>query len=397
MTSIYAGSKAALVLDAELRDLHTNLEFNDVSENIILQAYALYCGWSTRSWTFQEGNLPPHTFFATRNHVLRVSQAHDWKSSIALNMSRQLRTMNDAYYPSKLRNFQSISTGAVWNALLDRTSTSPESEGLILAISLGISPYGLGDSPQAKWIPTLIRSHYDLPIAILYNTGPRMHAVMERKPSTGQVGKLQLLKKALRLAQTHLSTQIRPVESELTSLVDVVVHARNRWIPSSIAGDYYAPNELGRVANRSGRLYLKNALPTSMVLIVRNQCIKEKVFYLSYPIATIGAVGYLRIERFYQPGDHLVENMLNAGQDRCFIMPPTSSAERIRGAELRVVNERKRLWRIQSDLETSFAYPLRIATTLLGDLEDAPKYAAELCTPHDIEMIYSKSDFKQSL
>lgn len=81
MSVIYASASPCLVLVSELQKIPIDLD------SLTLIAYINYCGWMTRAWTLQEGNLPKVLLFCLLDGLFNAEK----KAKIALEVA----TIND--------------------------------------------------------------------------------------------------------------------------------------------------------------------------------------------------------------------------------------------------------------------------------------------------------------
>lgn len=199
MNIVYSSSSYTLVLDAEMRMIPM------AADHTTKLAYIQCCGWTTRSWTLQEGCLSPSTVYAFSDGIYSHESArlavpqfatlppdscgpdHDfvalqfdslvqreiWTSSSVRNFS-----VWDHYKPDlpRRKNFLVRDRFAgVWNELLDRVSSLPADTPAIFANLLGVSAYEvLKRKTEQERIALIIRQQKVLPIELLFNTGPRL-------------------------------------------------------------------------------------------------------------------------------------------------------------------------------------------------------------------------------
>jgi len=276
MNIVYSSSSHTLVLDAEMRAIPVS------ADNPTKLAYSLCCGWTTRSWTLQEGCLPPLTVYALAdgiyshearhfgqqfgmgklNYAIRVASVLGKKRFTAPNLVMAVRGLTpevvarkfdfsvhrDIYTSFATRNFN-IWDGAyhpmlsgrttlhtrnkyaeIWNELLDRSSSQPADIPAIFANLLGVSAYEvLKRESEEKRVALIIRQQRILPIEILYNTGPRLRGTLhaQRIPTMRQL-------------QEPLDS-LEGVPEESIGLLDIsgpeTQVFKNGWVPATIGGD----------------------------------------------------------------------------------------------------------------------------------------------------------------
>ena len=276
MNIVYSSSSHTLVLDAELREIPVS------SDNPTKLAYSLSCGWTTRSWTLQEGCLPPLTVYAladgiysheTRqfgqrfsmgklNYAIRFAYilakkrftapkfvmaargltpeivAQDFEYPVHRDIYTSFATRNfniwDSAYSLVLSGRNMLHSrnkyAEIWNELLDRSSSQPADIPAIFANLIGISAYEvLKRDSEEKRVALIIRQQTVLPVEILYNTGPRLRGRLhaQRVPT-------------IRQTQEPLDLQ-DDVAEESIGLLNVsepeVQVFKNGWVPATIDGD----------------------------------------------------------------------------------------------------------------------------------------------------------------
>jgi hypothetical protein len=278
MNVVYSSSSHTLVLDDEMRMLPVS------ADDPTKLAYSQCCGWTTRSWTLQEGCLSPSTVFALADGIysrkskpfnqrfgtwfyntVRVGHylvtgkrlitpslamttrgltpetvARCFDFSVHLDIRNSFSTrffsiwntgsdnpMFSSQVPLVIRN----KYAKIWNELLDRASSQPADTPAIFANLLGVSAYEvLKRKTEQERVALVIRQQKILPIEMLYNTGPRLrerlHAQAPGNP-------------------TIRSRDLEPVPvdtpEEGIGLLDVSEHEaqrfKNGWVPGMIQGD----------------------------------------------------------------------------------------------------------------------------------------------------------------
>jgi hypothetical protein len=199
ITPIFAGAFNTLVLDSGLQAAE-NIDPKKIGGDEFA-ALVLGSKWMERGWTLEEGCLSqscvfqllgkPYDMATTSNHLtpivsplqsplervlvqtrqspvtllrkaLRDSKKYVWTEPLILRAKR---------LTNKLRVPQFVWT---WNSLISRSTTKSEDGILILANLLDFSIYSLRCIPKGNRLMTVIQSCNELPLSLLYNTGPRM-------------------------------------------------------------------------------------------------------------------------------------------------------------------------------------------------------------------------------
>jgi hypothetical protein len=250
MNNVYSSSSHTIVLDAELRTIPIS------ASHATKLAYIQCCGWTTRSWTLQEGCLPPSIVFAfsgglysreaARFALPQKSSAPD-SDFVARQfdslVQRELWTSSslghfsiwDPYKPQFLGEEKTLVRDrftAVWNELLDRVSSLPADTPAILANLLGVSAYEvLRRKTERERIALIIRQQQVLPIELLFNTGPRLRE---------RLGGPSSLSRVWPQSQQRVLSQ-EETQEEWIGLLDMsevqTKPFKNGWVPASIEGD----------------------------------------------------------------------------------------------------------------------------------------------------------------
>jgi hypothetical protein len=278
-----------------------NVVYSSSSHTLVLDptklAYSQFCGWTTRSWTLQEGCLSPSTVFALADGIysrkLKPSNQRSgtWfyntvrighylvtgkrlitpsptmtirgltPETVArcfdFSVHRDIRTsfstqffsiwstglenpMFSSQVPLVIRN----KYAKIWNELLDRASSQPTDTPAIFANLLGVSAYEvLKRETEQERVALIIRQQNVLPIEMLYNTGPRLRQRLYAQAPGNP---------------TIRSRDLEPVPmdtpEEGIGLLDVsepeAQRFKNGWVPGMIQGD--------RISQPlRGELYLK--------------------------------------------------------------------------------------------------------------------------------------------
>jgi hypothetical protein len=260
MSTVYSSSSHTLVLDAEMRTIPM------AANHATKLAYIQCCGWTTRSWTLQEGCLPPSTVYALSDGIYSHQAARLAMAQCAIpvrwfrgpdpdsvawqidsSVQREIWTsisvrsfsIWDPFKPEqpKLKNVLVRDRFAgVWNELLDRVSSLPADTPAIFANLLGVSAYEvLKRKTEQERIALIIRQQEVLPIELLFNTGPRLRGRLSAHGSESCAGS-QMLQRGT----AHENT---PEESiGLPNMPEVLTRSfKNGWVPASIGGDKCLP------------------------------------------------------------------------------------------------------------------------------------------------------------
>lgn len=263
MNPVYASSQHTLVLDAELRMIPM------ATNHTTKLAYIQCCGWTTRSWTLQEGYLLPSTMYAFSDGIyshntaqldvpqspppvrgingLRVSPldpgfpARQFDSLV----QREIWALSSVQYLGIWGPFKPRITrypevllrdrfARVWNELLDRVSSLPADTPAILANLLGVSAYEvLERKTEQERIALIIRQQKVLPVELLFNTGPRLRGRLSTHLSESRAGSQM---------QHHVTAQETTPEESIGLLEISALQTqsfKNGWVPASIEGDKY--------------------------------------------------------------------------------------------------------------------------------------------------------------
>jgi hypothetical protein len=284
MNMVYSSSSHTLVLDAEMRMIPMS------ADHATKLAYSQCCGWTTRSWTLQEGCLPPLTVYALAdgvysqearrfgrrfsskvNYAIRiayillgkrfttpnlvmasrglspetVAQCFDYSVhyDIWTSFSSRYFSIWDLNHPNrsgrnKIKERNRYVT--VWNELLDRSSSQPADIPAIFANLLCISAYEvLKREKEQERVALIIRQQQVLPVEILFNTGPRLRERLHDQDSRSFV-----------VSQPqHLATFENTPEESIGLLDMSEPRTRpftNGWVPAIIGGDRISEPLIGQ-------------------------------------------------------------------------------------------------------------------------------------------------------
>jgi hypothetical protein len=256
MNIVYSSSSHTLVLDAEMRMIPM------AANHATKLAYIQCCGWTTRSWTLQEGCLPPSTVYAFSDGIYfheaarlavpkcaipiryfrgphRDFVARQFDSSVHREIWTSLSSRHfsiwDPFKPD-LPRFKNLLVrdrfAGVWNELLDRVSSLPADTPAIFANLLGVSAYEvLKRRTEQERVALIIRQQNVLPIELLSNTGPRLQRRLNTHDSTSH-------------ARSQTLQRATPRENTLEEWIGLLEMPRiqtqsfkNGWVPASIRGD----------------------------------------------------------------------------------------------------------------------------------------------------------------
>ncbi|KAI1179884.1 hypothetical protein F4777DRAFT_532360 [Nemania sp. FL0916] len=205
MASIYKGAVASLVLDMEL--MATPLHLDPTTNKLSPEARArIACSaWMTRSWTLQEGMLPPSIAFQCLDDVILLRGSEE-RSMRIQEVDQQFRAGEQTASglaptdPAELPSQRIISppdyrehvdftlkrelgdvlirTGcdfsSAWNALCTRSTTESKDVPLIFTNIIGLHSQPLLKYREShEMILAIILSIEDPPLSIFFNTGPR--------------------------------------------------------------------------------------------------------------------------------------------------------------------------------------------------------------------------------
>jgi hypothetical protein len=292
MNIVYSCCTHTLVLDAEMRMIPVS------ADNPTKLAYSQCCGWTTRSWTLQEGCLPPSTVYALADGIyFREAKRYGAQfNHPALHVRERIRyilrglgmrfispnlfmishggtpdtvagcfslsvyrdiwisystqyfsiwdNVNNRRQPKHTPSAASGRYAKIWNELLDRASSQPADTPAIFANLLGVSAYEvLKRNTEEDRVAFIIRQQKALPVEVLYNTGPRLQERMLT----------QVFDSGMAQSRDSMAT-LEGVSEETIGLLDMSeLHTRsfkNGWVPALIGGD--------RISQTlEGRYYLK--------------------------------------------------------------------------------------------------------------------------------------------
>jgi hypothetical protein len=256
MNIVYSSSSHTLVLDAEMKMIPM------AADHATKLAYIQCCGWTTRSWTLQEGCLPPSTVYAfsdgiyyheaARLAIRRRALPIRWfrdpnpdfiarqfdslvQREIWTSLSMRYFSIWDPLKPElpRLKSFLVRDRFAgVWNELIDRVSSLPADTPAIFANLLGVSAYEvLKKRTEQERVALIIRQQKVLPIELLFNRGPRLQGRLSAHDSEFHVRPqtLQRVTPQENSPEEWIGLRDMP-ELETKSF-------KNSWVPASIKGD----------------------------------------------------------------------------------------------------------------------------------------------------------------
>ncbi|KAI0142837.1 hypothetical protein GGR57DRAFT_485354 [Xylariaceae sp. FL1272] len=204
MASIYKGAVASLVLDAELMDTLLPYDYNTRKLWPESRARIACSAWMTRSWTLQEGALPPAVAIKCARDII----VFDYSGETSMELERlYTQTQRAPPYqwqppqmasPSKFRDYIHAESerddigvaiereldsvlidtrgdfASAWNKLCFRSTTHSEDIPLILTNIIDLKSRPLFKYHQNhERILAIILSLKHPPLSLFFNTGPR--------------------------------------------------------------------------------------------------------------------------------------------------------------------------------------------------------------------------------
>jgi hypothetical protein len=199
ITPIFAGAFNTLVLDRGLED--TKVPVASQLSGDELATLVLSSKWMQRGWTLEEGSLAQTCVFQLNGKPYEMSDSLmnllpqvEWHHSplerafintrrlmpqlltrALSDEKRQLTT--DARHSRTVRLTKMLRVPQfvqTWNSLLERSTTKRLDGPIIFANLLDFNVYSLKPVPVDERLKLLIQNCDELPISILYNTGPRI-------------------------------------------------------------------------------------------------------------------------------------------------------------------------------------------------------------------------------
>lgn len=213
ITPIYAGAFNTLVLDRGLQDT-SGPAANQVSGDEFA-ALVLGSKWMQRGWTLDEGSLAqtcvfqlmgkPYEMSNSLKNLLPQVKWHQSPLDRAFIKARRLMPLlinrglldekrmltTDARHSraSRLTKLLRVPQFVrAWNSLLERSTTKPEDGPIIFANLLDFNVHSLMSVPQDERLKVLIQNCDELPLSLLYNTGPRI--CIREHPELGWIPKV---------------------------------------------------------------------------------------------------------------------------------------------------------------------------------------------------------------
>jgi hypothetical protein len=95
-------------------------------------------------------------------------------SARALNLDIHDMRETTSKSMNKSSSWRATQFARTWNSLLDRSTTKPEDQHGIYATLLDFNAYKVRSLEATKRMPTIIRSCDELPLSLLFNSGPRL-------------------------------------------------------------------------------------------------------------------------------------------------------------------------------------------------------------------------------
>lgn len=203
ITQIFAGAYTVLILDQTLDNIFPRGA--DVFQGAFFAALVLRSTWAQRGWTLQEGAMAQTCVFRVGGKPYEMSTAlrtgmkvPKWQDSplneadthardhIALLLGQMMfnekRRLTADSKPDRFRVLNAFLNVPhfvrIWNMLLQRSTTKSEDGVVILANLLDFNVHSFSRRniiSAADRLVSLIQSCKELPLSILYNTGPRLY------------------------------------------------------------------------------------------------------------------------------------------------------------------------------------------------------------------------------
>jgi hypothetical protein len=208
MAAIYVQAQSMLVLDDCLRS-----SFPTGKSELEQGAQILCSPWMSRAWTLQEAALGLNRYIQVTDNKLIASfeskESHLYRPDHVLTDGQTIypneqegnfddlhaffRNMQTATSPVALPSIANSVVGAeelgevirftkVWNSLSGRTTTMPEDLHVIIATLLGFSPQEVLNLPAKERMKAILRAQSQLPLALLYEQGPRLRNEKSQDP-----------------------------------------------------------------------------------------------------------------------------------------------------------------------------------------------------------------------
>jgi hypothetical protein len=210
MAAIYVQAQSMLVLDESLRS-----SFPSGEDELEQDAQILCSPWMSRAWTLQEAALGLNRYIQVKDNKLIASfeskESHLYRPDHVLTDGQTIypneqeghfddlhaffRNMQTATSPVALPGMANSAVGAeelgeairftkVWNSLSGRTTTMPEDLHVIIATLLGFSPQEVLNLPAEERMKAILGAQSQLPLALLFEKGPRLRSKKSRDPPT---------------------------------------------------------------------------------------------------------------------------------------------------------------------------------------------------------------------
>jgi hypothetical protein len=212
ITPIFAGAFSALVLDRGLQDTSAPVA-NQVSGDEFA-SLVLSSKWMQRGWTLEEGSLAQTCVFqlmgkpyemsnSLKNLLPNVERHHSPLDRAFINARRLTPLLLNRALLDEKRQLSTIAIFSrilrltkllripqfvwTWNSLLERSMTKPQDGVIIFANMLDFNVYSLKLVPRDERLMLLIQNCDELPLSLLYNTGPRI--CIKEHPELGWIPK----------------------------------------------------------------------------------------------------------------------------------------------------------------------------------------------------------------
>ena len=199
ITPVFAGAFTTVVLEKGLQAVrlpdHRHMHGDEFA------ALILSSKWMLRGWTLEEGSLSslcifhmmgmPYDMALTLNRLLPLPEKQQspferaslsLRGSLPLLLKRALLDENkqiiqDPWSPRASRTLKLLRVPQfvwVWNSLLECSTTKAQDGPMILANLLDFNVVALKSVPESERLKLLIQNCEELPLSLMYNTGPRL-------------------------------------------------------------------------------------------------------------------------------------------------------------------------------------------------------------------------------
>lgn len=261
MARIYLRAVTTLVFDAELQ------QFSTQDPHPKLLAGLLGCGWGTRGWTLQEGNLARSCHLALREGSVDIRgleprgkegrhvaiECFDDMCTMLAQESLSIRRMADqpegvhqwaddivrVFEPWTRDYFNPIEI--IWDSLVQRATSQAEDVPAIMANLAGFDAFEILQikEPSAR-VSAMLLATKSLPVGWLFQSGPRLKefgSSLQLKTEANSLGRfrnrfLQLIRRSRVSRFEHNVDDVEPQALGPTCFWS------NRWCPAEVAGSF---------------------------------------------------------------------------------------------------------------------------------------------------------------